>query len=117
MSFLNYYKEKTKQQGYADAELITLLVEFEMFRLTPPEDEFFQDTLKALYDLNKKECFNYGWHVFRNNFAQRGKNFSSYVMHDFIIYTFLSKLNTENYQFFWSKYMNYLRILFQIADV
>lgn len=117
MSFLNYYKEKTKQQGYADAELITLLVEFEKFRLTPPEDEFFQDTLKALYDLNKKECFNYGWHVFRNNFAQRGKNFSSYVMHDFIIYTFLSKLNTENYQFFWSKYMNYLRILFQIADV
>ncbi|MFX1339993.1 MAG: hypothetical protein ACFFDK_15380 [Promethearchaeota archaeon] len=117
-NFLNYYKElvenKTKIIG---EDLKNILVEIEKTKLGSPNNDYFSSSIEGLYEIDKQECFKFGWQVLNYIFVMKGKKVSWYIMYDYIFYTFLSKINSNNYKFFWDKYFNYLRELFKIQEL
>jgi len=114
--FFSFYKKIAKSKGLNEKEINKLKLEIELATLRPSTYEFFSDSLDNLYNLNKEKCFEYGLEVFYNLFIKLGKPILYYSYHDFLMLTFLSKINESNYYKYWNMYITYLRNLFKLID-
>ena len=84
--------------------------------LKSPKDEFPFVSIEKLYNLDKQESFDYGWEVLYSQFVNRRKKIIHYIPYDFIIYTFLYKINETNFENFWNIFFTYLKRLFRLME-
>lgn len=103
---------KNKKLDDIKIKQLELKIEKTSLRIRYPIDT----SLIKLYELDKQECFDYGWEFLNNLFIINRKKISHYIFHDFIICTFLSKINESNFRFFWNIYFGYLQKLFNLMD-
>lgn len=113
-AFIDFYKKNVKNNNLDDIKIKQLEIKIEKtsLRTRYPIDT----SLVKLYELDKQECFDYGWEFLNNLFIINRKKISHYIFRDFIIYTFLSKINESNFRFFWNIYFGYLQKLFNLMD-
>ncbi|MFW9997615.1 MAG: hypothetical protein ACFFD4_36580, partial [Candidatus Odinarchaeota archaeon] len=84
-------------------------------RLYPPGHHFFFDSdFEDIHKRFPKECFELGWKALNQYVTDPRNLIWSITYSNPIIYTFLPKINRENYRIFWEFYMNYLKKLFLI---
>jgi hypothetical protein len=113
-AFIDFYREKVKNKKLDDIKIkqLELKIEKTSLRIRHPIDT----SLIKLYELDKQECFDYGWEFLNNLFIINRKKILHYIFRDFIVYTFLSKINESNFRFFWNIYFGYLQKLFNLMD-
>jgi len=102
--------------GFEKLIIKDLEIKIKKALLKSPKDEFPFVSIEKLYTLDKQESFDYGWEVLYNQFVNRRKKIIHYIPHDFIMYTFLSKINKTNFENFWDVYFTYLKRLFRLMD-
>lgn len=118
-TFVDFYKEKVKNEqseniGLLEIDVKKLEIKLEKTSLSSrhPIDTY----LKKIYELDNQKCFNYGWKLLKDLFIINRKKIIHYIFRDFIIYTFLSKINESNYRLFWNIYFEYLQKLFKLMN-
>jgi len=115
-SFFEFFINKKQKMGFEKLIIKDLEIKIKKALLKSPKDEFPFVSIEKLYTLDKSESFDYGWEVLYNQFVIRRKKILHYIPHDFIMYTFLSKINKTNFENFWDVYFTYLKRLFRLMD-
>jgi len=115
-SFIEFYKCKIKTMNLEETEIINLELRIEKSLLKSPKEKFIFSSIKKLYSLDKEECFKYGWEVMYNQFIIRRKKIINSIPCDFTMYTFISKINETNFEYFWETFFKYLTNLFGLMD-
>jgi len=117
IEFIKFYLTKIPSIPLNETDINDLELKIEIAKLEAPDYEFFSNSLENLYILDKEKCFKYGWQVISNLFVKLRKYVWYTTYRDFVTYTFLPKINVNNYLNFWNIYMKYLRNLFRIMEL
>lgn len=117
ISFIAFYKEKANKKNLDQKDIQIFEIAMEKSFLKSPDDPYpLEISLERLYTLDKLSCFNYGWELFKYQFVLKRKIILHYLPYDYIMYTFLSKINQTNFRVFWNIYFKYLQDLFNLID-
>ena len=123
-TFFHFYKKMIKDLKSDNSSIKQLEIKIKQFeimkekaRLPSPKYPLHPDTsLRTLFRLDKHECFEYGWELFQNIFIINHTKISHYKFRNFVMYTFLSRINKSNFIFFWDIYFKYLQDLFRLME-
>lgn len=79
---------------------------------SPGSTYSFQTSLRKLFDLDQDVAFRWGWANLGLIIRKRDILWSIMSGSDWIVMTFLTRVNKTNYKVYWEIYLNYLKELF-----